>query len=372
MFDRLRKSKLMFWSVELLVIATLIFVSTKISFVFHPIGALFTTMFAPIIISGFLFYCLHPIVTFLEKKGMKKNLAVVVVMLLLVLAVLLMVMSFIPNLIHQITSLAKKAPGFVTLVEQEVDKIANHPVLKNIDIQSYLDKWNLSFTNIMKNALTSFGNGLGSFVSSLAGIIMLIVTVPFILFYMLKDGDKFLPTVSRFFPKEYKDEISELLMQMSKTISKYISGQMIECIFVGVATSIGYLIIGVDYALLFGFIAGLTNLIPYIGPYIGLAPALFVTIFTDPFKAILACVVVLIVQQIDGNIIYPNVIGKSLSIHPLTIIIILLVSGNIAGLLGMLLGVPFYAVCKTIVVYVYNIVQLKDKPKDETTKIEGT
>ena len=92
----------------------------------------------------------------------------------------------------------------------------------------------------------------------------------------------------------------------------------------------------------FRVIAGLTNLIPYLGPYLGLAPAFLVTVFNDPFKALLCCVVVLIVQQLDGNIIYPNVIGKSLKIHPLTIIIVLLVAGNIARVYsGIFLGVPF-------------------------------
>ncbi len=93
----------------------------------------------------------------------------------------------------------------------------------------------------------------------------------------------------------------------------------------GTFTFLGYLLIGVDYAFLFGVIAGLTNLIPYLGPYLGLAPAL-IYIFDSPTRALLCIVVVIIVRQIDGNVIYPNVIGKSLNIHPLTIILILLVA----------------------------------------------
>ncbi len=123
----------------------------------------------------------------------------------------------------------------------------------------------------------------------------------------------------------------------------------------------------VNYAFLFGVIAGLTNLIPYLGPYLGLAPAFLVTVFNDPVKALLCCVVVLIVQQLDGNVIYPNVIGKSLKIHPLTIIIVLLVAGNIAGLIGIFLGVPFYAICKTIISYVIKIVK-EDQQNEKKEK----
>lgn len=370
MYEKFKHSKLMFWSVELLVLATLILVGSQINFLFKPIATMFTTMFAPILISGFLYYLFKPIVSFLEKRGIGKTLAVTIVMLLLVGIIVLSISSLIPTLIEQITALMKKMPQFVTVIEDWADKLAHHPMTQNIDIQSYLDKWNLSIGNIAQQTFSGLSSGIGSFLSSVAGIVMMVVTVPFILFYMLKDGHKFIPAIEKYFPSKHKNEMLELLSKMSETISKYISGQMIECLFVGISTSLGYMLIGVDYAFLFGFIAGLTNMIPYIGPYIGLAPAVLITVFTDPWKAVFACIVVLIVQQIDGNIIYPNVIGKSLDIHPLTIIILLLVAGNIAGLLGMILGVPFYAVCKTIFVYVFDMVQLNKKGKLETSPKE--
>ncbi|MFW3539632.1 AI-2E family transporter [Vagococcus fluvialis] len=369
MFDRFKRSKLMFWSVELLVIATLILVGTQISFIFKPIGTMFTTMFSPILISGFLFYCFKPIVTFLDKKGVSKTWGATIVLLLLVGIVVVSISSIIPSLVKQIAALLKSAPTFIKEVESWANEMSHHPMLQNIDFQSYLDKWNISIGNIVQTTINGVSSSIGSFVSSIAGIVMLVVTVPFILFYMLKDGHKMIPAIQKYFPEKHKGEMVGLLKKMSETIEKYISGQMIECLFVGVGTSLGYMIIGVDYAFLFGVIAGLTNMIPYIGPYIGLAPAVIVTVFADPWKAVFACIVVLIVQQIDGNIIYPNVIGKSLDIHPLTIIIILLVAGNLAGLLGMILGVPFYAVCKTIFVYVFDMVQLSKSGK-KTEEVE--
>ena len=96
----------------------------------------------------------------------------------------------------------------------------------------------------------------------------------------------------------------DLLGQLNQTLSSYISGQAIECLFVGTFTIIGYSLLGVRYAFLFGVIAGFTNLIPYLGPYLGLAHAVLVTIFNEPVKAALCCLVVLVVQQLDGNIIY--------------------------------------------------------------------
>lgn len=363
MLKKVRDSKLMFWSLELLILATLIFVGTKINFLFQPLATMFTTLFAPILISGFFFYLLNPLVVFFTKKGMKRSLAVALVMLLLVGILVFLFILIIPNVVNQLSTLISRMPATITMLEKWVNQLTHHPLLQDIDFQSYLDKFGVSISGIAKSTLNGLGSGFGSFISSVAGVVVLIVTVPFMLFYMLKDGQKFLPMISKYFPEKHKDEIITLLNKMSGTISKYISGQMIECAFVAVFTFLGYMLIGVDYAFLFGIIAGTTNMIPYIGPYLGLAPAVLVTVFADPWKAILACIVVLIVQQIDGNIVYPNVIGKSLDIHPLTIIILLLVAGNIAGLLGMILGVPLYAVCKTVVIYVYDIIQLNKSDK---------
>lgn len=371
LFDKLKQSKLMFWSFELLILATLILVSSKISFVFQPIGTFFSTLFAPVLIAGFLYYILNPIVGLLMKTKMKRIWAVAIVLLLLVAALVWILLSVIPSLVQQISSLASNTPNFIRQVETWLAEVAQWSVFKDVDINKYFEQLDISYGTIIQQFLSGLSNSLGSIVGTIASATIVIITAPFILFYMLKDGEKLVPNIKRFFPEKRREQIVELLGQLNKTLANYISGQAIECLFVGTFTFLGYFAIGVDYAFLFGVIAGLTNLIPYLGPYLGLAPAFLVTVFNDPFKALLCCGVVLIVQQLDGNIIYPNVIGKSLKIHPLTIIIVLLVAGNIAGLLGIFLGVPFYAICKTIISYIVKIVK-EDKQNENKKKIATT
>ncbi|MGV1186727.1 AI-2E family transporter [Enterococcus hirae] len=369
MFEKLKQSKLMFWSCELLIIATLILVSSKINFIFQPIGTFFSTLFAPVLIAGFLYYLLNPIVKLLMKIKIKRIWAVAIVLLLLVAAIIWILLSVIPSLIQQISSIASNIPDFISRVETWLNNMAQLPIFKEVDINHYLNQLDISYAKIIQQFLSGISNSLGSLVGTIASATIVIITAPFILFYMLKDGEKMVPTVKKFFPEKRRDQIVELLGQLNKTLANYISGQAIECLFVGTFTFLGYLILGVNYAFLFGVIAGLTNLIPYLGPYLGLAPAFLVTVFNDPVKALLCCVVVLIVQQLDGNVIYPNVIGKSLKIHPLTIIIVLLVAGNIAGLIGIFLGVPFYAICKTIISYVIKIVK-EDQQNEKRKKLQ--
>lgn len=369
MLDKIKNSKLMFWSLELLILATLVFVSTKINFLFAPVGTFFSTLFAPVLVAGFLYYLLNPIVNFLIKTTkMKRIFAIVIVFVLLLAVVIWTVVSVIPNLIVQISQLAENIPDFVTNVENWVNQLAENPIFEQIDVAKQVQELDLSYGTIIQKFLSGLTNSLGSIISSVASTTVIVVTAPFILFYMLKDGDRLVPNIKQFFPENRREQIVDLLGQLNKTLSNYISGQAIECLFVGTFTFIGYLLLGVNYAFLFGVIAGVTNLIPYLGPYLGLLPAVLVTVFDSPIKALLCCVVVLVVQQLDGNVIYPNVIGKSLAIHPLTIILVLLVAGNIAGLLGIFLGVPFYAICRTIIQFIIKIVR-DDKLKQRHEKL---
>ncbi|MGM9903259.1 permease [Enterococcus sp. 10A9_DIV0425] len=371
MFEKLKQSKLMFWSCELLILATLILVSSKINFIFQPIGTFFSTLFAPVLIAGFLYYILNPIVELLMRTKIKRIWAVAIVLLLLVAAIIWILLSVIPSLVQQISSLAYNMPDFIRQVENWLADVAQWPIFREVNINKYFEQLDISYGTIIQQFLSGLSNSLGSIVGTIASATIVIITAPFILFYMLKDGEKLVPNIKSFFPEKRREQIVELLGQLNRTLANYISGQAIECLFVGTFTFLGYFAIGVEYAFLFGVIAGLTNLIPYLGPYLGLAPAFLVTVFNDPFKALLCCIVVLVVQQLDGNIIYPNVIGKSLKIHPLTIIIVLLVAGNIAGLLGIFLGVPFYAICKTIISYVVKIVK-EDKQNENKKKITTT
>lgn len=369
MFEKIKNSKLMFWSVELLIIATLILVSSKIDFVFQPIGTFFTTLFAPILIAGFLYYLLNPLVNLLMKMGVKRLAAIALIFILLIGIIVLIFMSIIPNLVEQLVSLARNIPGFISNMQTWLQELANNatrfPLFKELDVDKYISNLDVSAGSIIQQSLTGVTNGLGSVIGKITTIVLLLVTVPFILFYMLKDGEKLVPNIERLFPEKQRENIKGLLQQLNKTLSDYISGQAIECLFVGTFTFLGYLLIGVDYAFLFGVIAGLTNLIPYLGPYLGLAPALIYTFFDSPTRALLCIVVVIIVQQIDGNVIYPNVIGKSLNIHPLTIILILLVAGNLSGILGVFLSVPVYAILRTLVVFVVKIVKQSKQEERE-------
>lgn len=360
----------LFWPLVLLVLATLIFVCTKIQFIFKPFLTFISVVFVPLITSGFLYYMLNPILKLLLRvriKGHKinKGVASLLLVALLILVIVWGLMMLIPPVVKEITTLVTHLPQTVSGIQNLLNNTIQHSVFKNVDFNSFYHHLNHQLATYAQAILKNLSSRVGDIVGTVTNITVITITVPVMLFYMLKDGSKLVPSIQRWLSPHHAKEVNQLLTKMNNTLSAYISGQVIECLFVGVCTSIGYLIIRQPLALVLGIVAGLCNIIPYIGPYIGIAPALFVALTMAPRKLIPVVIVVLIVQQIDGNIIYPNIIGKSLKIHPLTIILLLLAAGHIAGIAGMILCIPFYAVVKTICEYFLDIYRIEHPVKEK-------
>lgn len=361
MFKEMRESKLFYWSVQILVIATLVWVFSQIGWVFTPIATFFSTLFGPIIAAGFLFYMLNPLVKLLMKLHVPRRMAIVLLFVLLLAAVALVFAAIIPNLIEQVTQVVDNFPGFLSELRKSSTAFLNTPLLRRFNLTESLTQLKLDPATILRSVLSGVSNNIGGVVSSVGSVVISAITVPVMLYYFLQDGHKLIPNIQRFFPNRLNDQISDVLTKMNETISHYVAGEALELLFVGTFTGLGYLIIGMPYALLLGVVAGFMNIIPYLGPYIGLAPALIIASTISWEQAALVCGVVVIVQQLDGNFIYPNVVGKALDIHPLTIIILLLVVGNLWGIIGMIIGVPIYAVVKTVVQYWHSIRVLREK-----------
>ena len=256
-------------------------------------------------------------------------------------------------------------------MESWISRIADDPFFKQIDIAQQLENLNLSYGSLLQQFLSGLSTSLGSIVSTIASATMIIVTVPFILFYMLKDGEKLVPNLKTVFPERRRDQIVGLLGDLNKTLSNYISGQAIECIFVATFTFIGYWMIGVNYAFLFGVIAGVTNLIPYLGPYLGLIPAVLVTVFDEPFSRIIMLYRGSGRPTIRRKCYLPEcnrkIIGDP-SVNDHFGLISCWKSSWLAG--DFPRCVPFYAICRTIVVFIVRLIKDDKIKKNQERLIE--
>ncbi|RRG18458.1 AI-2E family transporter [Weissella viridescens] len=370
--ERLKQSKLLYWTLEALAVVVLIWVLSQLSFVLKPIGQFIGAVFVPLIVSGFLYYLMNPVVKFVSKikignRHISRGLSVAIVMILFLALIVLAIFTFVPNLVEQLTKVVASAPKSISGMQEWLKSLSNNEFVQRVSKELDLSKIQKHVQKYAEGFVVGTANGLGAFVGTLTGVVVTAITVPVMTIYMLLDGDKLVPFLQKLFVPKNKEKVADILHRLDNTISNYITGQAIEMIFVGVFTTIGYFMIGQEYALLLGVVAGLTNMIPYVGPYIGYIPAVIVALMQGGLKqAALVTIVVLVVQQIDSNLIYPRIIGNTLNIHPLTIIVILLAAGNIAGIPGMILAVPAYAIVRTIVVYAWQLWQLRNTSTEST------
>ncbi len=374
MLEHVKRSKTLFWTIELLAIALLVLIVAQLRFILEPIGQFIGAVFVPLIISGFLYYILNPVVGALQKvplgkvRHVSRGWAITVVMLLLLSILGALLLTLLPALVDQIASLVKNIPVLVDTIQHWANQLSQINFSKEYGIDFNLDKLQQEVQNIGKTVVSGMATSLSAVIAKLTSFTVTAITVPVMTIYMLYDGNKLAPFIQKVFPSKQQARISDILGRLNQTLAQYISGQVLEMIFVGVFTAVGYFMIGQKYALLLGVFAGITNMIPYVGPYIGLVPALFVALTDSFWQAIWVSIVVLIVQQVDSNLIYPRVMGASLHVHPLTIIVLLLAAGNIAGIAGMILAVPFYAVIRTVIVYAWQLWQIQQMPEVDTEK----
>ncbi len=352
MFTKIKNSPLLFWSLETLILVSIVFIFTKISFIFSPIIKFISIIFVPILVAGFLSFLLNPVVKWLVKNHIPKSLSITFALLLLIGVIASLIIAIVPNVVEQATQIFSHLPKLIVEAQK-----GYHQFLQNEFVQKYhlYDGFNKFDLGKVINGVVNFVSTSGvQVVTNIGGVMFTIFSIPVILVYFLIDGNKFVGSVTRIFPKSIRKYISDLLYKMGNTIQLYLYGQLMEGLFVGVAIFIGYSIIRMPYTFLLGFIAGIFTLVPYIGSMLAIIPALLIAM-TISFKEVLAVIlVVIIVSQIDGNFVYPHLIARNLKIHPLTIILLLYVASNLFGFMGTVLVVPTYGILKTLVTYVYH------------------
>ncbi|MDR2660527.1 MAG: AI-2E family transporter [Lactobacillaceae bacterium] len=363
----LKKNDILYWTLEILAIGVLIIILSKLNFLLQPLSIFFKTVFTPIIIASFLFYLLHPITKLLENKfKLKHNLSVIVVYLLFLLVIISLIILTVPQLFNQITSMIKDVPNWADEIKKYMSDILNSEWLKKSNFKISINDIEKQITDKFSVNLQTFLNNVTNIFQFTTGIFINTITILIMLFYFLMDSHKFIPFISKHFFLKYGKQVDDLATKMNSTISNYISGQFVEALFVGISIAIGYLIIHQPFAILLALFAGIVNLIPYVGQFIGIIPSIIIALTIRPEQAIAVVIVVIIVSQIDGNLLYPNIIGRNLRIHPLTILVLLLSAGNIWGILGMILVVPTYAILKTIVIFAFDLYGIQQKEYKES------
>ncbi|WP_107841146.1 AI-2E family transporter [Metasolibacillus meyeri] len=357
---------LLFFLLILLIVGCVIFIYDKISFIFQPLRVLFEVVILPGVLGVILYYLTRPFLRLLMKWRIPKIWAILIIYLVIIGALTLSIVLVYPFLRDQFTNLMNEFPAyFMAFVENIVSWLNNSRLneyfsMINLEYDKMITSLTEDVVSQVKDFATGFATsvatGITGFVSALTGLVLSLVIVPFILFYLLYEGEKMPKFILRNTPPSMRKFVGDVLHDMDKQISSYIQGQILVSICIGAMVTIGFLVIGLEYALLLGVLAMVTSVVPYLGPVIAITPAAIIAIVADsPFMILKLAAVWTIVQLIEGKFISPQIMGKSLSIHPITIIFVLLTAGSLFGVPGVILGLPTYALIKVFVTHIYRV-----------------
>lgn len=339
----------------LLLIGINILIFREVSFIFTPLEVLFKTVLLPIMMATVLYYLLNPLVNYLEKLKVKRVYSILFLYIVIIGLISILIVSVIPFLREQIMSLVQKFPQYARDVEELIEEFVGSQFVYeaqkslNINVPDLANNVSTQVSKLLNNTWMV----IGIFVGAVKDFLLALIILPFILFYLLKDGKRLPPYILKFLPIPLRKETFEVMKEINSSISLYIRGQIIVSFCIGLLLFIGFLIIGLEYASLLALIAAFTSVVPYLGPAIAITPALIIAIVTSPIMLLKLIIVWTVVQLIEGKFISPQIMGRNLHIHPITIIFVILTAGNLFGLIGIILAVPGYAVLKVIATHLF-------------------
>lgn len=322
----------------------------------------------PLFIGFIIAWLFNPVVKWLETKHIRRTFGTIIIYVVLCLILYAIIATFIPLLSNQISEFAKIIPDVFESVKSWasnlLDTLNN---IQNVDSDGIKKEVMEKATEMGASLSKTLPNALFSIISGIFSVLGIIGIGLIIGFFFLVSFDN-TSNLYEFVPRKYRNTVVELMDEVNGSLRKYVQGALIDCTVVFILCSIGLWIVGLQAPVLFGLFCGLTNIIPYAGPYIGGAPAVIVGLTQDPLVGILALVVIVIVQFLEGNILQPFIMAKTTKLHPVTIMLGLLVFGHFFGMLGMLLSTPIIAAFKTIFVFFdkkYDIINNKETEEKE-------
>lgn len=307
---------------------------------------------SPFIWAFCISYLLNPLMIRIEKthKNMNRFLATALIYIVFIGIITLLVTVVTPVIVRNITDIIDTLPSYIEEAERWIASgTQRFEILEKVGATEYLEN---NLEEIFNKMLSFLNLTLSGAISSIIGItsgVAKMVLAIIISFYMLMDKEKFLSSIRRtnqaFFGNENARKLAEFGREVDEVFVNFLIGKLIDSMIIGILCFIGMMLLKVRFAVLISIIIGITNMIPYFGPFIGAVPAILITLFINPIQAIWVALFILALQQFDGLILGPKILGDKVGISPFYIMLAIVLGGGFFGPVGMLLGVP---VLKTV------------------------
>ena len=304
---------------------------------------------SPLFIGLLIAWLLEPGIRYFTKNKVSRKLATVVVYLIFIFLLILVIALIIPEFISQVNELIIKVPDFLKSVNTFINDAFKNT--GDVDLsgikRNLIETINNYVNNFASRNLTGIVEKLGSSIKVISNFLLGLL----IAFYLSLDFSKVSKYITIVVPNRFHKDLLKIKKPLNEMLRNYVNGTLLSCLFVMILSLIGFLISGVSSPLLFAIFCAITNLIPYFGPYIGGIPVVAVGFAMNPYVGLGCLITVLIVQILEGNILNPLIVGKAVSLHPITLMLSLLVFEYFFGILGMVIAVPIVATLKIIYLF---------------------
>lgn len=342
---------------HLFVLGIIIVIVIFISIIYH-FKDLLKLVLNPIIWAIIFSYLLNPMVHFFERQGISRFWSVVLLYSIIIALILFISIAITPKIVKEVKNFVDILPKYTT----EANNFINGFYEKIQRLDNFSPQMSIITNTLQENlvaiqyGIIEFFEGFTKRIFNIFSNIVSIALVPIYSFYFLKDTVSLRKKISLLIPKSIRPELIQVFRDINKTLSKFIRGQILVAICVGILSTLALLILNVDFAFLIGLIACISNLIPYVGPIMGAIPAVMVALLDQPMKAIWVIIAFTIIQQIESAVISPKIVGDSVGLHPVIIILALIVGNETYGIIGMLFGIPIVASLKVIMWHITNYI----------------
>ncbi|MDO4793816.1 MAG: AI-2E family transporter [Filifactor alocis] len=311
-------------------------------------------------------FLLNPLMKKIETyKGMSRTRTLVVMYTLLIGLLSLLVIIVTPRIISSVTEIVVNMPGYYNRLQMLLSSVLESKFISDTDVNEFLSTSTRKLADSVFDYLNHSATKMVSRVIDLTSAVLQFIVGLIISIYMLYDKemfqDSFKKILFHLLEKKNARKIIEWGSITNSVFTDFFIGKSLDSLIIGILCGIGLSIIGAPYPFLLALIVGIFNMIPYVGPFIGAVPAVFFTLLSDPLKALWVVLFIFVLQQFDGNILGPKILGDRLGVRPIYVMLAIFVGGGFFGMFGMLVGVPVF---KLISIALAKLVEDKDILQD--------
>ncbi|WP_042146095.1 AI-2E family transporter [Paucisalibacillus sp. EB02] len=353
MFSSKKPVNFLYWIISGILLFLFIFLLVKLFPYYKAFFSFLWHLAAPFLIACLIAYLLYPIVQKINQYNIPRGIAILLIYLLFFGVTGYLIYRVYPAIVTQLRDLDEYLPQLVAMYQDIIYQVYESTSFLPETVHDKIDQ----MISYIEQSIDTLISKLIGGVTKIIDFIVILTVIPVLVFYFLKDYKKINYYIKRKLPRKYRDSVSNLVHAIDEGLGGYIRGQLLVCLFVAITSYLIYQFLGLKYALLLAIFMGLMNFIPYFGPIIGAIPAVLIALTISGKMVLFVLIGVFVIQLIESNLLSPYIVGKSIKIHPVAIIFVLLLGGKLFGVLGMVLAVPTFTILRVVIKHMWIMIR---------------